>query len=154
MTEAKYELKNWTRWKRTVQLLEETRNELSDMKKGINIDLYEMPGGNHQPINDKFNKIIEQRDQYDEIIKEYNFFINRLENAIANLLNEEQREICIIYANHPKNSRKRELEAIKKGYARTTYYEILNNSINILDKYLSVFDNRRKYIKKVEDYYL
>lgn len=124
------------------------------MKKGININLDEMPGGSHQSVNDKFNKIIEQREQYEEIIREYNFFINRLEKGIANLLNEEQREICIIYANYPNNSRRRELEAIKKGYARTTYYEILNTSIDILNKYLCVLDNRREWIEKIEDYYL
>ena len=124
------------------------------MKQGISVNIDEMPGGSHEPINQKFNKIIEQRDQYDEIIKEYNFFINRLEKAITTLLNEEQREICIIYANNPNNSRKREFEAIKKGYARSTYYEILNSSVDILDKYLCVLDNRRDWISKVQDYYL
>lgn len=136
MNEARYELKHWKSWKRIVQLLESTKEELKDMKKAINLNTKEMPGGNHTTINEKFNKIIEDCEKYDEVIKEYNFFINRLEKAIATLLNEEQREVCIIYANYPNNSNKREFEAIKKGYARSTYYDILKESIDILNSIL------------------
>lgn len=154
MTEAKYELRNWTRWKRTVQLLEETRDQLADMKQGVNLNLNEMPGGNHEPINQKFNEIIKQRDEYNDIIEEYYFFIDRLEKAITTLLNEEQREICIIYANYPNNSKKREFEALKKGYARATYYNILNDSIEILDKYLCVMKERDNFYDTLIDSYL
>ena len=146
MNEAKYELKNWKKWKRTVQLLEETRDQLKDMKKGINIDLFSMPGSGHKSTIEQMDKIIEQCEQYDQLIEYYNFFINRLEKALTELLDETQREVCLIYA-HNRDYKKREFEAFKKGYAQKTFYRILNKSADILNDVLSPFD-RKMTVKK------
>lgn len=135
MSEAKWELKNWCKWKRTVRLLEETRDQLKDTTQGICINTEEMPGGSHRPVTDKFNKIIEECDKYDEVIKQYNFIIDRLEKALTELLNVEQREVCILYANN-RDSNKREFMAIQVGYPKSTYYRILNESYDILDSFL------------------
>lgn len=151
MSEAKWELKNWCKWKRTVRLLEETRDQLKDTTQGICINTEEMPGGAHKPITDKFNKIIEDCEKYDEIIKQYNFIIDRLEKAITELLSEEQRCICIIYANHPNNSKKREFEAMRKGFVQATYYRILKESFETLDCVLNPFDSKLIVNKQEND---
>lgn len=140
MNEAKYELKNWKKWKRTVQLLEETRNQLKDMKKGINIDPFSMPGSGHKSTIENMNKIIEECEQYDQLIEYYNFFIERLERAVTELLDKKQREVCLIYANYP-NYKKREFEAMKSGYSAKTFYRILHDSIEELNAVLCPFDS-------------
>lgn len=133
MNEAKWELKNWKKWKRVVQLLEETKNDLLEASKGSNVDYSELPGGSHRPISNKFNKTIEECEKYDVVISQYKFFINRLEKALTEMLSEQQREVCIIYANHPNNSREREMVALKRGYAQATYYRLLKESFDVMD---------------------
>ena len=64
-------------------------------------------------------------------------FIQRLECAINDLLNEEEKICVLIYANDPDNSSKREYSALEKGISRTTYYKILSNACNKLDKVLA-----------------
>ena len=150
MNEAKYELKNWKKWKRTVQLLEETRDQLKDMKKGINIDPFSMPGSGHKSTIEQMDKIIEQCEQYDQLIEYYNFFINRLEKALTELLDETQREVCLIYANY-KNFRQKEFEAIKKGYTTPTFYRILNDSCNLLNTVLSPTFEKNMRVKSNEN---
>lgn len=138
MNEAKYELKNWKKWKRTVQLLEETRDQLKDMKKGINIDPFSMPGSGHKNTIEQMDKIIEQCEQYDQLIEYYNFFINRLEKALIELLDETQREVCLIYANYAFY-KKREYVALTKGYSKTNFYKILKDSMELLNNVLEPF---------------
>lgn len=126
MKESKYYLQNWKKWKRTVQLLEETRDELMDMKRAIPIGSDNMPGGNHSSVIAKMQKIIEQCDQYDILISNYNFLINSLERAIT-VLNEEEKEVCIIFSNNPDNSDLREALASKRGYSRSVFYRKLDD---------------------------
>ena len=60
-----------------------------------------------------FNQNLEPHNHlkiYDEYIRAYDVVINRLEDAITNLLNEEQRIIVLIYANC-RDSKKREEES-------------------------------------------
>ena len=74
--------------------------------------------------------------------------INRLENAVAELLNEEERELVIIYSNHPfkGDSKSREEEALKAGYSRTNYYNKISEVFNILDTVLDT-DKGIEYLK-------
>ena len=131
MKESKYELKNWKRWKHTVVLLNNTKEQLENKKNDLYID------NNHNQIVEKINNLIEEWKQYDQIIFYYQFFIQRLECAINDLLNEEEKICVLIYANDPDNSSKREYSALEKGISRTTYYKILSNACNKLDKVLA-----------------
>ena len=139
MRESKYEVINWKKWKLTKELLERTKNELYKDIKAISYD-DSLPGSSNKTVVEKYNKLIEDVEKYDDHIKAYDVMINRLENAIANLLNEKQREVIIIYANNPNkgDSRKRENEALKKGFSRTYFYELIDESFKILDTVLSI----------------
>lgn len=136
MNEAKWELNNLNKWKKTVKLLEETKDDLRDMRVAIVIDPNSLPGGSaHETVFNKMNRIVEQCANYDVIIKNYNFMINRIEKAMDELLNVEQKEVCYIYANYSE-SIERESVASKKGYTRASYYRILNKSLEILNEAL------------------
>lgn len=137
MQESKFQVINWKRWKATKKLLEETRDELRDDRKAISYSI-EMPGTGHKSIVQRYNKLIEDIDVYDELICAYNLFIERLEKCIASLLNQEQRIAIIIYANNPNKGESiiREQEALKQGFSRTKFYELINQSFTILDTVL------------------
>lgn len=140
MNEAKFELKRWTKWKRMIQLLEETKNQLYDMNKAIDYDpKIGMPGTGHDVTHEKMQKLISECEQYDLIISEYEFLVNRLEKGITELLTKEQRQVCIIYANHPNNSSAREMAALEHGFSERNYYRILNESCDILNDLLEPF---------------
>ncbi|WP_455682979.1 hypothetical protein [Thomasclavelia sp.] len=130
MKESKYELKNWKRWKHTLMLLNNTKEHLKNKKNSLVYD-------DHGEIIEKMNTLINESKQYDQIIFYYQLFINRLEHAINDLLNEEEKICVLIYANDPDNASKREYNALEKGISRTTYYKILSNACNKLDKVLS-----------------
>lgn len=130
MKESKYELKNWKRWKHTLMLLNNTKEHLKNKKNSLVYD-------DHGEIIEKMNTLINESKQYDQIIFYYQLFINRLEHAINDLLNEEEKICILIYANDPDNASKREYNALEKGISRTTYYKILSNACNKLDKVLS-----------------
>lgn len=134
MQESKYQIKNWKRWKDSKRLLSQTKNELMKDIKAITYT-NELPGGKHSDIASKYNKLIEDVKIYDEYIHAYDVLIWRLENAIATLLNEEQRKVIIIYANN-SDSKKREDEALKEGLSRTNFYAKLSESFDILDSIL------------------
>lgn len=136
MNEAKYELKNWKKWKRTISLLEDSKNQLTDIRKGISVDFSNLPGGNHKTVHEQLQHIIEERDKYDYVIAEYCFLVARLENAIYSLLTEEQKQVCIIYANYPNNSSKREYVALERGLSEKSYYRRLSESCKILNTIL------------------
>lgn len=135
MKESKYELKNWKRWKHTLMLLNNTKEQLEIKKTSLVND-------DHSEIIEKTNNLIEECKQYDEIIFYYQFFIERLEHSINDLLNEEEKICVLIYANDPDNSSKREYNALEKGISRTTYYKILSNACNKLDKVLAPIANK------------
>lgn len=147
MQESKYQIKNWKKWKATKYLLVQTKNELMNNIKAITYT-NELPGGSHKSIADKYNKLIEDVKVYDDYIKAYDVLINRLENAVAELLNEEERELVIIYSNHPfkGDSKFREEEALKAGYSRTNYYNKISEVFNILDTVLDT-DKGIEYLK-------
>lgn len=130
MKESKYELKNWKRWKHTLMLLNNTKEHLKNKKNSLVYD-------DHGEIIEKMNTLINESKQYDQIIFYYQLFINRLEHAINDLLNEEEKICVLIYTNDPDNASKREYNALEKGISRTTYYKILSNACNKLDKVLS-----------------
>ncbi|MFQ8704852.1 MAG: hypothetical protein ACLR9T_02220 [Thomasclavelia sp.] len=135
MKESKYELKNWKRWKHTLMLLNNTKEQVEIKKTSLVND-------DHSEIIEKTNNLIEECKQYDEIIFYYQFFIERLEHSINDLLNEEEKNCVLIYANDPDNSSKREYNALEKGISRTTYYKILSNACNKLDKVLAPIANK------------
>lgn len=141
MQESKYQVTHWKEWKATSLLLKQTKKELANNVKAISYD-NSLPGGSHKTIFEKYNRLIEELEKYDKHIMMYDVMINRLENSIATLLNEKQREVIIIYANYPHkgDSDKREAKALEKGYSRTYYYKILNESFDILDTVLSIKD--------------
>ena len=82
MKESKYELKNWKRWKHTVVLLNNTKEQLENKKNDLYID------NNHNQIVEKINNLIEECKQYDQIIFYYQFFIQRLECAIRDFADD------------------------------------------------------------------
>ena len=127
MQESKYQIKNWKKWKATKYLLVQTKNELMNNIKAITYT-NELPGGSHKSIADKYNKLIEDVKVYDDYIKAYGFLIDRLENAIATMLNKDQREAVIIYSNNPW----------KGGFSKSSFYDLLNESYNILDSVLDI----------------
>lgn len=139
MQEAKYQIKNWKKWKATKYLLIQTKNELMNDIKAITYT-DELPGGSHKSIADKYNKLIEDVKVYDDYIKAYGFLIDRLENAIATMLNKDQREAVIIYSNNPwkGDCEKRINEALKAGFSKSSFYDLLNESYNILDSVLDI----------------
>lgn len=141
MTESKYYLKNWKRWKRTVQLLEATKDDLKDMKKGLPVGSDTMPGGSHKAVDKKINEIIERCEEYDEVIAKYNFLISHLENAIVMLLDEDLKEACMIYANNPNSSKKQVIKAIEVGLSERTYYNRLKEGTALLDTVLNPCSN-------------
>ena len=87
MQASKYQVINWERWKDTKRLLEETRDQLKDDRKAITYSK-EMPGTNHMSVIQRYNKILENTDIYDDYIRAYKVVIERLENCIATLLNQ------------------------------------------------------------------
>lgn len=129
MKESKYELKNWKRWKHTLMLLNNTKEQL-EIKKACLVN------DDHSEIIEKINTLIDESKQYDKIIFYYKFFIERLEKSINDLLNKEEKICVLIYANNPDNASKREYSALEKGISRTAYYKILSNACNKLDKVL------------------
>lgn len=129
MKESKYELKNWKRWKHTLMLLNNTKEQL-EIKKACLVN------DDHSEIIEKINTLIDESKQYDKIIFYYKFFIERLEKSINDLLNKEEKICVLIYANDPDNASKREYSALEKGISRTAYYKILSNACNKLDKVL------------------
>lgn len=138
MSRAKQYLQDWASWKRTVNLLQETKVQLQNTTLGIRYDTDDMPGGNHQSVHQKMARIIAETDKYDHVINQYKFLIDKLETAINTLLTKDERRVVIIYANH-QTSKKREVEALGNGYSRTVYYELLQNAIGKLDKVLDPF---------------
>ncbi len=134
MKESKYELKNWKRWKHTLYLLKKTKLELNN-KKIIADD-------QHRDISEKMQAIIKEIEQYDSIIFNYEFFIERLEEAVNSLLTNEEKTCVLIYANDPENAAKREYNALEKGISRTAYYKTLSNACNKLDKVLTPFSEQ------------
>lgn len=148
MQESKYQVANWKKWKATRNLLASTKNELMNDVKAISYT-NELPGGSHKSVAEKYNKLIDDLKIYDEYIRAYDVLIFRLENAITNLLNEEQRKILLIYANHPAKGdyRKREDEALLIGLSRSNYYSKLSDIFNILDDALVIDTKNNKKIK-------
>lgn len=131
---ARHDLKNWVEWKRTIELLEETKEQLIDMRKAISMRNHqELAGGQHLSIHSKMQRVIEECEQYDIVIKEYKFFVNRLEKAINTLLNKDEKDVIIIYVNNPTNTYKREKLANEKGISRSAYYNLLNSAIDKLN---------------------
>ena len=43
------------------------------------------------------------------------------------VLNEEEKEVCIIFSNNPDNSDVREAIASKRGYSRSVFYRKLDD---------------------------
>lgn len=148
MQESKYQVANWKKWKATRNLLASTKNILMNDIKAISYS-NELPGGSHRSIIEKYNKLIDDLKIYDEYIRAYDVMIFRIENAITNLLNKEQRKILLIYANHPAKGdyRKREDEALLIGLSRSNYYNKLSDIFNILDDALVIDTKNNKKIK-------
>ena len=163
MQEAKYQIKNWKKWKATKYLLIQTKNELMNDIKAITYT-DELPGGSHKSIADKYNKLIEDVKIYDDYINAYGFFINRLENAIATMLNENQRKAVIIYSNNPyKGGYEKRIEEAKKLLKNTNlrisqiaeytgyFYDLLTESYEILGSVLDIeCDENRTIIESVD----
>lgn len=137
MQESKFQVMNWKKWKATSLLLKNTKEELQNNIKAISYD-NSLPGGPHKTIFEKYNKLIEKLEVYDQHIKMYDTMINQLENCITTLLNEDQRKVIIIYANYPGKgqSDEREKAALEKGYSRSVFYQIANESFQLLDSVL------------------
>ena len=149
MKESKYQVLNWKRWKATAILLKETKKELENTTQAISYS-NELPGGSHKTIYEKYNKLIENLDKYDEHIKMYDTVIDFLEESITKLLNEKQREVIIIYSNYPNNSIERINEAVKKGYSQATFYRIADEAFDILDEVLALKNRDVEKILKAE----
>lgn len=146
MQESKYQISNWKIWKAKRAVLASTKTELMRDVKAISYTS-ELPGGSHKTVAEKYNKLIEDLKIYDEYIRAYDVLIFRIENAITNLLNEEQRKIILIYANHPDNSRKREDEALMIGLGRSNFYSKLSEIFNILDDALVINTKNNNAVK-------
>lgn len=139
MQESKFQVMNWKKWKATSLLLKNTKEELQNNIKAISYD-NSLPGGPHKTIFEKYNKLIDMLEKYDQHIEMYDTMVNNLENSITSLLNEDQRKVIIIYANYPNKgqSDEREKEALEKGYSRANFYRIANESFEILDSVLKL----------------
>lgn len=139
MQESKYQVLNWKFWKAMKLTLEQTKRELLDDRKAISYSL-EMPGTGHNSVIQRYNKLLDDIKVYDDHIHYYDVVIRRLESCIASLLSQEQRKVIIIYANHPNKGDgiKREQEALENGFSRSKFYEIANESFNILDEVLDI----------------
>lgn len=142
MQESKYWLKHWKQWKATLLLLKRTRVEIENDVKAISYN-NELPGGNHRSTFDKYAKLMDDLQVYDDHIKIYETLVNHLENCINSLLNKEQRQVVIIYANNPDKgqSAKRELIASHNGFSTASYYRILNESLDLLDTVINIRDS-------------
>ena len=99
---------------------------------------------------EKYNKLIENLDKYDEHIKMYDTVVDFLEESITKLLNKKQREVIIIYSNYPNNSIERINEAVKKGYSQATFYRIAEEAFDILDEVLALKNRDVEKILKAE----
>ena len=97
-------------------------------------------------LYEKYNKLIENLDKYDEHIKMYDTVIDFLEESITKLLNEKQREVIIIYSNYPNNS----IERINEGYSQATFYRIADEAFDILDEVLALKNRDVEKILKAE----
>ncbi len=139
MKESKYQVLNWKKWKAIAILLKETKRDLENTTQAISYS-NELPGSSHKTIFEKYNKLIENIEEYDKHIKMYDTVVNHLENSIRKLLNEKQREVITIYANYPNkgDSNKRTKEAAKKGYSQATFYRIADEAFDILDEVLTL----------------
>ena len=144
MRESKYQVINWKRWKYTSELLKETKEDLQKNIKAVSYS-NELPGENHKTMFQKYNKLIEQLEVYDQHIMMYDTVIKHLENSIATLLDKKQREVIIIYSNY-RDSHDRIEEALKKGYSQATFFRIANEAFDILDTVLSIDDRNNLII--------
>lgn len=138
MKEAKYQLQKWTTWKRTAQLLEETKTQIQNTTVSIRYDTDDMPGGSHKSIHEKMALIIEEVGKYNDVINVYEFFVNRLEKAVNTLLSQEEKKIVLIYANNETSSQ-REIGALHEGFPERTYYRILEEACEKLEIVLNPF---------------
>lgn len=137
MIESKVELKNWKRWKNTLRLLIEAKEKLEQLNNSeVHYNNYKIDKI-HQNIHQKRQIVFNESKKYQLIINDYQFFIDRLENAITGLLNEDEKKVVIIYANNPDNALAREYEALQLGISRTTYYKQLSEACKKLDKVLA-----------------
>lgn len=134
---AKDYLKNWASVKKICELLTETRNELDYDIKAINYDDVSLPGGTHTSIHKQYAKKMQEKEKYDLVIHEYQFFINNLERAINTLLDEEEKRAVIIYANNHNNSNQALVDAALQGFSKSNYYRTVNQAISKLDEILS-----------------
>lgn len=139
MQESKFYASHWKKWKHTLYLLESTKEDLqSDVKATSYSD--ELPGGSHKSVFEKYNKLLEQLEVYDQHIKMYRTVINHFEKCLNEKLTKEQRQVVIIYANNPGKgqSNKRELIANQNGYSTASYYRTLEESFKLLDEVLDI----------------
>lgn len=141
MKESKFELKNWKRWKHTLVLLEKSKQEISSLTNITHSDDKSSIALKHQVIQKRKKQLIDELEVYEMLIHDYKFFISRLENAINELLNEDEHVVVMIYANDPDNALAREYNALEQGISRTTYYKLLNSACNKLDKVLDPLAN-------------
>lgn len=138
MNEAKFQVFNLKKWKLNKQLLESTKEEIMDDRKSIAYSL-DLPGKGHGDVIKRYNNLIHNIDMYNDYIHAYDVIIKRLEQCINKLLNAEQKEIIGIYINNPNkgDSLKRENIALDKGYSRTKFYDLANQSFKILNEALN-----------------
>ena len=150
MIESKMELKNWKRWKNTLRLLFEAKEKLEQLNSSETLYNNYKIDKIHQDIHQKCQTVFNESKKYQLIINDYQFFIDRLESAITDLLNEDEKKVVIIYANNPDNALAREYEALQSGISRTTYYKQLSEACKKLDKVLTpaVDFNINDYIAK------
>lgn len=135
--EARSELKQWRQWKRTIQLLEETKEEIMDTRKSTTYNSsISLPGGSHYSIHEKMQKIIETVQQYDVVISEYKFLVNRLEKTIQTLLTSEEKAVVLIFTN--------EEDYMDYGYSKSAYYRLLNNALMKIGAVLVVGKKQEK----------
>lgn len=152
MQESKFQIVNWKTWKDTKRLLEITRDELRDDRKGISYSA-ELPGSGHSSVIARYNKLLDNIDKYNEYIHAYDVILTRLENCVAELLNEEQRKAIIIYANNPGKGESiiREQEALKQGFSRAKFYALINQSFEILDCVLDMKSLQKGNLGLIQD---
>ncbi len=149
MRKSKYYIKNWKRWKASLYSLKETKRDLENNIKAISYDS-EMPGGNHKSIFEEYDFVLDELEKYDKHINFYETVINKLERNINVLLTNEQKQVVIIYANHPYygDYAKREKDAIDNGFSKTAFYDNLNKAFDILDTVLELKDETLEEILK------
>lgn len=137
MNEAKFQVFNLKKWKSNKQILESTKEEIIDDRRSI-IFSPELPGHGHADVIKRYNNILHNVDVYNDHIHAYEVVIKRLELCINKLLNIEQKEVIEIYIDNPDkgDSLKREHIALEKGYSRTKFYDLANQSFKILNEAL------------------